>query len=112
MLLKRYNTIYCKLLNRLIRHQGGAILPLAILVSLIGIAVVLPVALLVGTAALRQGEFEDATREFYLVDSAVLAVVSDLQRGADGYPLAPLDYRGNPARWSECWTGGVKFRRP
>ncbi|MCH8991223.1 MAG: hypothetical protein IIA44_05665 [Acidobacteria bacterium] len=53
---------------------------------------VIPTAVLVGTAALRQGDFEDQTREFYSVDSAVLAVISDLQRGADGFPVVPLDY--------------------
>jgi len=88
MLLKRYY----EFLGRLIRRQTGAILPLAILASLIGIAVVIPTAVLVGTAALRQGDFEDKTREFYSVDSAVLAVISDLQRGADGFPVVPLDY--------------------
>ena len=57
-----------------------------------GLAIVVPVAVLVGTAALRQGDFEDKTREFYLTDSAVLAVISDLQRGADGDPTSPDDY--------------------
>jgi len=88
MLLKKHYIF----LSRFIRHQSGAILPLAIMASILGIAVVIPTAVLVGTAALRQGDFEDKTREFYLVDSAVLATVSDLQRGADGFPLPPLDY--------------------
>ena len=65
---------------------------MAVITSLIGLAVVVSVAVLVGTAALRQGDFEDKTREFYLVDSAILATVSDLQRGANGNPLAPEDY--------------------
>ena len=65
---------------------------MVIIASLIGLAVVVPVAVLIGTAALRQGDFEDKTREFYLVDSAILATISDLQRGANGNPLAPEDY--------------------
>jgi len=60
--------------------------------SFLGLAIVVPTAVLVGTAALRQGDFEDNTREFYLTDSVVMAVISDLQRGADGDPVAPDDY--------------------
>jgi hypothetical protein len=67
-------------------------LPLAIIASLLGMAIVIPTAVMVGTAALRQGDFEDKTRESYLAESAILAVIADLQRGADGDPLAPLDY--------------------
>lgn len=47
---------------------------------------------MVGTAALLQGKFEDETRARYIAGSAILAVISDLQRGADGAPLGPVDY--------------------
>jgi len=88
MLFKQHR----KLIARVAQEQLGFILPLAILVSLLGLAIVVPVAVLVGTAALRQGNFEDKTREFYLTDSAIMAVISDLQRGADGDPVPPHDY--------------------
>ena len=79
-------------ISKIRREQAGAILPLAIMASLLGLAIVVPTAVLVGTAALRQGDFEDKTRDFYLTDSAVMAVIADLQRGADGDPLPPFDY--------------------
>ena len=65
---------------------------MAIIASIMGLAIVVPTAVLVGTAALRQGDFEDKTRSFYLTESAIQAVISDLQRGADGYPLPPNEY--------------------
>ena len=88
MLFKQHR----KLIARVAQDQLGSILPLVILASLLGLAIVVPVAVLVGTAALQQGGFEDKTRDFYLTDSAVMAVISDLQRGADGHPVFPRDY--------------------
>ena len=85
---KRFNT----LLGWLIRDEGGALFILVVIVSIVGLAIVVPAAVMVGTAALRQGDFEDKTREFYLTESAIAAVISDLQRGADGDPLPPTDY--------------------
>ena len=88
MMVRRFST----LLRRIAGDRAGAILPLAIMASLLGLAVVVPAAVLVGTVALRQGDFEDKTRETYLTDAAVIAVVEDLIRGADGSPGVPLDY--------------------
>ena len=85
-------------------------MPLAIIASLLGVAVVVPVAVLIGTAALRQGDFEDKTREFYLIDSAILATISDPQRGADGSPLAPIDYV--PPTLIFCDSEGVNCAVP
>ena len=87
-MLQRFST----LLGWIIRDEGGALFPLVIIASIIGLAIVVPAAVLVGTAALRQGDFEDKTRAFYLTESAIQAVISDLQRGADGFPLPPTDY--------------------
>ena len=47
-------------LGCIVRDQVGAILPLAIIASFLSLAVVVPTAVMVGTAALRQGGFEDA----------------------------------------------------
>ena len=77
---------------QVLRGQIGMVLPLAIIASLLGIAVVVPTAVLVGTAALRQGDFEDKTRESYLTDAAIIAVIEDLIRGADANPGPPTDY--------------------
>ena len=85
---KRFST----LLTRIIRDEGGALFVLVVIVSIVGLAIVVPAAVMVGTAALRQGDFEDKTRGFYLTESAIQAVISDLQRGADGFPLPPTDY--------------------
>ena len=82
-------------LGYVLRGQRGAILPVAIILSFVGLAVVVPTVVLIGTAALRQGDFEDKARESYLTDAAVTAVtavIEDLIRGADANPLPPVDY--------------------
>ena len=79
-------------IGHILRAQAGMILPLAIIASFLGLAVIIPTAVLIGTAALRQGDFEDKAREFYLTDAGVTAVIEDLIRGADANPLPPVDY--------------------
>ena len=65
---------------------------MAIIAAAVSTLVVIPTALLVSNASKSQGNIEDLTRQYYLVDAAVHAVIEDLIRGADGDPLPPNDY--------------------
>ena len=75
-----------------LRGQGGFILPIAVIATLMGTLTVLPVALLVAAQFRSQAAGEDITQDYYVADAAIQAVVSDLLRGADAAPVPPLDY--------------------
>ncbi|MFH1141858.1 MAG: hypothetical protein V1724_09430, partial [Chloroflexota bacterium] len=76
----------------LLRRQEGFILPWVIMVSLLGIFIAVPVALLAGSAFRGHARIEDQIRSFYAADASVHAVMSDLARGADASPSAPFTY--------------------
>ncbi len=65
---------------------------MAILASLIGILIIVPVAAMVATTARSQGKLLDGTNDAYIAEAGVLAVIEDLIRGADGDPPTPLYY--------------------
>ena len=65
---------------------------MAILASLLGILIVVPVAVTVATTARSQGDLLDVTNEAYLAEAGALAVIEDLVRGADGDPPSPYSY--------------------
>ncbi|NQW22733.1 MAG: hypothetical protein HQ475_04730 [SAR202 cluster bacterium] len=65
---------------------------MAILSSLIGILVIVPVAVTVATTARSQGDLLDITNEAYLAEAGVAVVIEDLIRGADGDPPNPFNY--------------------
>jgi hypothetical protein len=62
------------------------------MVSVVGMLVAVPVAVLVGSAFLAQGKVEDELTNYYAADAVVYAIVSDLKRGADPSPLPPHTY--------------------
>ena len=65
---------------------------MAILASLLGILLIVPVAATVATTARSQGNLLDATNDAYIAEAGVLAVIEDLIRGADGGAPAPINY--------------------
>jgi len=65
---------------------------MAILASLIGILVIVPVAVTVATTARSQANLDDITQDLYLTDSSLQAIIADLVRGADADPRVPFDY--------------------
>jgi len=72
--------------------QAGFLLPLAVMATLLGALAVLPVAVLVAAQFRVQAKAEDDTQAYYVADAAIMAVASDLIRGADIAPLPPNDY--------------------
>lgn len=66
---------------------------MAILASLIGVLVIVPVAATVATTARSQGKLLDGANDAYIAEAGVLAGIEDLIRGADGDPPAPLNYQ-------------------
>ncbi len=66
---------------------------MAILASLIGVLVIVPVAATVATTARSQGKLLDGANDAYVAEAGVLAAIEDLIRGADGDPPAPLNYQ-------------------
>ena len=64
----------------------------AIVVSLVGVFVVIPVALLATSSFQGQSRVEDNTRAFYTIEGAVYGIVADLINGADAVPLPPNTY--------------------
>jgi len=81
-----------QIFNTFTNDQSGAILPMAILASLIGILLIVPVAATVATTARSQGNLLDDTNDAYVAEAGVLAVIEDLVHGADGEPPAPYNY--------------------
>ncbi len=80
------------LVARMLRAQKGALLPMAIIASILGLTVVTPVAVLVASASRGQAHIADSTRNYYAADAAIHAVAADLIRGADLTPLSPDTY--------------------
>ncbi len=74
------------------RRQGGFILPWAILVSLLGVLIAVPVITLVGNNFRGHRIVEDTTRQYYVADASIRAVMEDLIRGADAAPIPPNTY--------------------
>ena len=81
-----------QIFNIITKDQSGAILPMAILASLIGVLLIVPLAATVATTARSQGKLLDNTNDAYIAEAGVLAVIEDLIRGANGEPPAPFDY--------------------
>ena len=91
------------LVDRLHRSQEGFLLQWAIVVSLVGVFVVLPVAVLATSSFRGQSRVEDNTRAFYTIEGAVYGIVADLINGADAIPLPPDSYTPPPILISAKW---------
>jgi len=65
---------------------------MAVMASLIGAVAVLPVVVLVAAQFRAQAASEENTQAYYVADAAIMAVASDLIRGANIAPLPPNDY--------------------
>ena len=62
---------------------------MAILASLIGILLTVPVAVTVATTARSQGNLLDVTNDAYLAEAGVLAVIEDLIRNPVAQKIQP-----------------------
>lgn len=79
-------------LVNILAWQVGFLLPMAVMATLLGALAVLSVAALVAAQFRAQAEAEDNTQAYYVADAAIMAVASDLIRGANIAPLPPNDY--------------------
>lgn len=91
-----------QLLRRLLRGQEGQILPWAIMATMLGIFIVVPVAVLAGNAFRGSAKVEDYTRNYYAADAVVHAIIEDMIRGADLVPLPPNTYTAPTVDFGEA----------
>ena len=107
-------------LVNILAGQVGFLLPMAVMATLLGALAVLSVAALVAAQFRAQAEAEDNTQAYYVADAAIMAVASDLIRGANIAPLPPNDYvpphgeylrRRSPDSHSDHRTGGFQHHQ-